>query len=295
VSNPMPGRPIDRRRFLVVAGLAIGGVAAAGARWLLGADPAVTAASPSSTTTPPTTTTPATTAATTSPLPATTEAPTTTMPLETTATTSATTTSTTAVPGAAAVEVICKQAWGANPVAGEFTSHTIENITVHHTAVVLSTNAAAPARARQHQSYHQELGWPDLAYHYLIDANGHVYEGRPVAAVGDTATDYDPTGHFLVCCEGDFNKQELPAAQYEALIRMLAWGVNEFRIEPTSIQGHREVASTSCPGDNLHQRISDGTIAADVALLVAAAVPMLEVVCGPSGAEVVAAIEAGEL
>jgi N-acetyl-anhydromuramyl-L-alanine amidase AmpD len=180
-------------------------------------------------------------------------------------------------------------------VTGEFTSHTIENITVHHTAVALTTNSAAPARARQHQSYHQGLGWPDLAYHYLIDANGHVYEGRPVTAVGDTATDYDPTGHFLVCCEGDFNTQQITPAQYESLVRMLAWGSAEFGVTAGSIQGHRDVASTTCPGDNLYPLIADGTIERDVAALVVSAAPALDVVCGQVAIDIVAAIESGTI
>lgn len=272
----MPGE-FERRRFLIIAGFAAGGVLAGGATWLLRSEPTEVAASPSSTSTTPTTDAPTTVGATTTNPPATTVAP----------------TSTTVPGGDDAVQVICKEAWGARPVAGELTSHTIEHITVHHTAVVLAANADAPARARQHQSYHQGLGWPDLAYHYLIDANGHVYEGRPVDAVGDTATDYDPTGHFLVCCEGDFNNQRITAAQYESLIRMLAWGAAEFGVDAVAIQGHRDVAATTCPGDNLYPLVSDGTIAADVAARLVSGAPQLQVVCGRAGSELVAAIEAG--
>lgn len=285
----MSGDPLDRRQFLVVAGIAIGGAAAVGASWLLRSDPIEAAPSSSSTSSaPPTTTTspPTSTTATTAVPMTTTDTP----PPETTATTS-----NTIPPGPAAIEVICKSAWGAKAVTGEFISHTIENITVHHTAVALTTNAAAPARARQHQSYHQELGWPDLAYHYLIDANGHVYEGRPVTAVGDTATDYDPTGHFLVCCEGDFNTQQITAEQYQSLVRLLAWGSVEFGVTAASIRGHRDVASTTCPGDNLYLLIADGTIAADVAATIASGVPALDVVCGQVAADLVAAIESGSI
>lgn len=280
----MPGEPLDRRRFLMVAGVAVGGALAGGATWLLRADPADIGASVSSTSSTRVTTVPTTTAP-----PTTTAAATTTSPPETTIASTTTT-----VPDlASTVEVICKEAWGARPVIGEFAGHTIEHITVHHTAVVLSANSAAPGRARQHQSYHQGLGWPDLAYHYLIDANGHVYEGRPVAAVGDTATDYDPTGHFLVCCEGDFNTQEITPAQYESLVRMLAWGAAEFGVDVAAVQGHRDVASTTCPGDNLYPLVADGTVVSDVVAQLAAGVPQLETVCGQEATDLVAAIEAG--
>jgi len=218
----------------------------------------------------------------------TTAAPSTTVPATTTSSTTASTTTTAApVP---AIPVICRAAWGALPAAGEFTSHQIDQITVHHTAVRLEDNADAPGRVRQHQSYHQSLGWPDLAYHYMIDADGNGYEGRPVDAVGDTATEYDPTGHLLVCCEGNFDEQGVPQAQYEMLVQMVAWGCREFGVDPASVRGHRDVASTTCPGDNLYAHIASGALADDVAVL--AGDPLqLDLVCGEEAREMVESIE----
>lgn len=275
-NGDMNGPPHTRRRFLAIFAGTVAGVAG-GLAWLSrpDSDPVVGSASSTSTpTTTSTTSTPTTAeAVTTSQVPTTTssEAP--------------------AAPVARSVEVICRDAWGATPPSGQFTGHTITNITVHHTAVVLAANPQAPARARQHQEYHQSRGWADLAYHYLIDANGNIYEGRPVEAVGDTGTDYDPTGHFLVCCEGDFNQQTVSDAQYQSLVNLVAWGVAEFGVNPSDVRGHRDVATTSCPGDNLHPLIEEGVLAADVA---STEEPIeLDIRCGDAGFEVVAAIEAG--
>ena len=195
-------------------------------------------------------------------------------------------------PAASRIDVIPKAAWGAAPVVGEFVEHQIDQMTIHHTAVVLDDNALAPSRLRQHQSYHQSLGWPDLAYHYVIDGNGHVYEGRPVTAVGDTATDYDPTGHLLVCCEGDLNQQEVPAAQYKSLVAVVAWGAAQHGIDLEEIRGHRDVAATTCPGDNLYSLIAAGTLAGEVAdLLANPPVPTLLPI--EEAVVLVAAIESG--
>lgn len=191
------------------------------------------------------------------------------------------------------IEVICKEAWGAQPVAGDFRSHQIDQITVHHTAVRLDDNKDAPARARRHQDYHQSLGWPDLAYHYLIDAAGHVYEGRPVSAVGDTATDYDPTGHLLICCEGDFGRQEVPAAQYDSLVAMLAWGATEFGVNPETIRGHRDLATTTCPGDALYAPLAEGTLHRQVSEAMRQGAVQLELICGNAGSSRIESIEAG--
>ena len=155
-----------------------------------------TAAAPTTSTAPTTTTTPPSTTTSTS-TPPTTATPV--PPTSTTSTTATTTTTTIVSTGAGIVQAICKSAWGGREPSGALTNHTIERMTVHHTAALLDSNRSAPGRARAHQSLHMDdRGWVDLAYHFLVDANGHVYEGRPISAVGDTATNYDPAGHFLV-------------------------------------------------------------------------------------------------
>lgn len=274
----MTGTQIDRRRFLAATGAVIVGAAAAGIAWLAGSNESQTGVAETS---PATTAMPPQTSVTnsTAPPPTSTAAP--------------VSTTTTAATVGTVIRVICKQAWGASPVAGEFREHRIEQVTVHHTAVALPSNTEAPGRARQHQSYHQELGWPDLAYHYLIDANGHVYEGRPVTAVGDTATDYDPTGHLLICCEGNFDQQEITARQYDALVAMLAWSVAEFDVSPEEIRGHRDLASTTCPGDNIYSRFDDGSLLGAVADRTAGPPIELELSCGSATEELVAKIETG--
>jgi hypothetical protein len=223
----------------------------------------------------------------------TTTAPPTTTEASTTTTTTAPTTTTAAPAGAASIAAICGDAWGALPVAGEFRSHTIERLTVHHTAAFLERNSQAPARVRQHQRYHIDRGWPDLAYHYIVDANGHVYEGRPVWAVGDTGTEYDPTGHFLVCAEGHFDQQQITAAQLQAVVEVLAWAAGEFGVAPATIRGHRDWAATTCPGDTFYPTISSGDLEQAVQAKIDAGGATMATLCGDQAIELVAAIEAG--
>lgn len=132
-----------------------------------------------------------------------------------------------------------------------------------------------------------------MAYHFIVDANGHVYEGRPVTAVGDTGTNYDPTGHFLVCAEGDFNQQSIPAAQIAAVVDLLAWGAAQFGVDPSTIRGHRDWASTSCPGDNFYPLISGGDLEQAVRDRVADGAPDVSVLCGDVATQLVTDIEAG--
>jgi hypothetical protein len=189
--------------------------------------------------------------------------------------------------------VICREAWGAQPPTSGFTEHTIERITVHHTAAFIEDNRVAPAITRKHQADHQSLGWPDIAYHFLIDRNGHIYEGRPYTAVGDTRTSYDPTGHLLIAVKGNFEEQELTVAQLGSLVTMLAWGVTDFDVPPHEITGHRDWAATACPGAAVYELLAGGELADAVIARLERGPATVEISCGEDATQLIADIESG--
>ncbi|MEX1280936.1 MAG: N-acetylmuramoyl-L-alanine amidase [Acidimicrobiia bacterium] len=226
-----------------------------------------TTAEPESTTTTETTTTTAEPATTTTSEPATTTttepatttttepATTTTTEPVTTTTTEPATTTTAAGTGVALVTVVSKGSWGAAPTGSGFVGHALSRLTLHHTASPL-TNGDDPARKwRNTQAYHQSQGWPDVAYHLGVDLAGRAYEGRPFEYRGDTFTEYDPSGHFLICCMGNYDAASPPAAMVETTARLFAWAVTRFGIDPGTLGGHRDHAATTCPGSNLHARL----------------------------------------
>jgi hypothetical protein len=191
------------------------------------------------------------------------------------------------------VELICRDAWGAREPTGSFRRHRIKRLTVHHSAAVLKDNRKAPERLRSHQRNHQSRGWPDIAYHVLIDRNGNVYEGRPIRAVGDTRTNYDPRGHFLVMCEGNFSEQRPAAAQVESLVDVLAWAAERYDAGPRTIGGHLEYADTACPGRSLQRMIRRGDIRDLVRARLQEGGVQLVALCGDEGRQRVEDIEAG--
>lgn len=168
-------------------------------------------------------------------------------------------------------------------------------MTLHHSGVVLGDNSKAPGRLRQHQRYHQDqLGWIDIAYHVSVDRNGDIYELRTPELVGDTATDYDPTGHFLVLCEGDFDTEAITEAQLNGAAMAFAWAAQTFHVASETLASHRDFApSTSCPGANLYAHITSGDLKHRIDGLLAAGPVNLQQVCGPYAAAIVADIEAG--
>jgi hypothetical protein len=162
------------------------------------------------------------------------------------------------------IEVIERAGWGAAPAGAGMEEHVVERLTIHHTGVALEHNREAPARLRAHQVFHQaDRGWPDLAYHFAIDRSGNIYEGRSPEFRGDTATSYDPTGHFLVVLEGNFDVEPTAEVQLGSLRDLLAWAAGHYAVDVDSIKSHRDYApgETSCPGDNLYPLVESGELA----------------------------------
>lgn len=191
--------------------------------------------------------------------------------------------------------VLCREAWGALPPRPGGTPHTPNFMTLHHTAVVLGGNANAPTRLRQHQHYHQDTqGWIDIAYHFSVDRNGNIYQLRDPLLVGDTATSYDPTGHFLVVCEGDFDKEDVTEEQLNGAALAFAWAAQQYNIPAEKLAGHKDASGdTSCPGASLYAHVTSGDLRNRVDAISAAGTGDLSIVCGPEAEGIVADIEAG--
>jgi hypothetical protein len=190
--------------------------------------------------------------------------------------------------------LLCRDAWGAQPARPGGRLHSITRLTLHHEGVVLGENRNAPGRFRQDQHYHQDqLGWIDIAYHVGVDRNGNIYELRSTEIAGDTATDYDTTGHFLMLCEGDFDQEVVSEAQLHGTALAFAWAAENFGVATGTLAGHRDLARTFCPGTNLYAHLSSGDLKRRIDDLLAAGGVNLQRICGPEAAAKVAAIEGG--
>lgn len=162
--------------------------------------------------------------------------------------------------------------------SAKFKKHSgpITTIVIHHTGAV--THAFRPAEQSLDNSirrWHMEFKhWGDAAYHYLIDVHGTIYEGRPEAYQGDSATNYVLDRKLLICVLGDYRtKAELLAdgmapedvekqlSEYgelalspetaRALKGLVIAKARELHVTPEHIGTHRQFADTSCPGANI--------------------------------------------
>lgn len=195
----------------------------------------------------------------------------------------------------AANSLLCRDTWRARQALPGGRPHTITRMTIHHTAVVLGDNRNSTERLRQHQRYHMdEKGWVDIAYHMGVDRDGNIFELRRTEIAGDTATNYDTTGHFLVVCEGNFDEEQISEAQLDGAALAFAWATQTFGITSSTLKSHREVTpTTECPGANLQAHVASGDLKRRIDDSILGGAVNLQPLCMPQAADLVAAIEAG--
>jgi hypothetical protein len=160
------------------------------------------------------------------------------------------------------VNIVPRSAWEALEPK-DYAQHKPIRITVHHEGTILkaSDDAAKKIKAIQRWGMGPEKKWADIPYHFLIAPDGKVYEGRSVFTVGETSTEYDPTGHLLICCLGNLEKDSVPPAQLKALVQMIAYSSAKYNIPLDSLATHKDFsAQTTCPGKYLSHYFENGYI-----------------------------------
>ena len=119
------------------------------------------------------------------------------------------------------------------------TRKSTERIILHHAD-------AKNCSAEDIHRWHLSNGWSGAGYHFLVRKDGKVYRLRPEDKVGAHAygANYNSLG---ICFEGDYMQEDMPEAQKEAGKELVAYLKNKYNI--TTVQAHRDVCATSCPGD----------------------------------------------
>ena len=166
--------------------------------------------------------------------------------------------------------------WGADESIGS-TDPAIEDeataAIVHHTAGANDYDAEdVPAILRGIHTFHVEgQGWDDVGYNMFADKYGRLWEGRAgglsKAVVGAHAAGYN-TGTFGISVLGTFESKAPPQKTLDAVSGAIAWKLS---LSGTSadakttiagermrtVIGHRDVGSTSCPGDAFYAELGD--------------------------------------
>lgn len=173
------------------------------------------------------------------------------------------------------LDVVPRATWDPSPrVAGQRYRGRLERVL--RTIVVHHSDFLEPAGPLGIKDYHLEVsGFSDIGYHYVIEPDGTVYEGRALDHTGAHAGvtregargnhEQDPDwGAIGIVLDGYFGEELPPPAQRAALLGL----IDQLRARFPKIDrviGHREVrrelvlarkltpvgAPTVCPGDAL--------------------------------------------
>lgn len=150
-----------------------------------------------------------------------------------------------------------REEWGARGIRPDHVPMTpITSITVHHTAMPPPGKYGTIAQLKQIQDIHtQDKGWADVGYHFLIDPNGEIWEGRRLIFQGAHAGGAANIGNVGVCLMGNFETSRVPPAQMQALSDLVAALRNQFDVPKSEVRTHREWKATACPGQHLHRAV----------------------------------------
>lgn len=170
--------------------------------------------------------------------------------------------------------------------------YATQKLVVHHTATK-NDDPDPAATVRAIYRYHAiDKGWGDIGYNFLVDEQGTMYKGRysgPAATwnedtltgenldgLGVTAAHVGGynSGTMGIAVLGDYRRaKRLPSPARNAVVDHLAWESERHGLDPRAgsnyvnpvngalkenmpnISGHRDWASTQCPGDNFYAEL----------------------------------------
>jgi hypothetical protein len=189
--------------------------------------------------------------------------------------------------GATQPAITSRGAWGARGFScagGPQSAPSLKFAVVHHTAGSNNYNPGdTPSILRGIQAYHMDaLGYCDIAYSFLIDKYGQIFEGRaggitnPI--IGGHAGGFN-TSSVGVSLVGDYTGSTPPASEWNSLVSLLRWRLSVGGVNPAAgfstvaasspcgcvrwapgtpvsfpnaIVGHRDLDTTSCPGNSFY-------------------------------------------
>ena len=131
----------------------------------------------------------------------------------------------------------------------------VRNITVHHDGMepfFATDTRSTAARLEKIRMAHRGKGWGDIGYHFIVDRDGRVWQGRPLNWQGAHVKDHNE-GNIGVVALGNFDRQSPSAPQIAALNRQITALMRQYRVPVSSVKTHQELAPTACPGTNLQR------------------------------------------
>lgn len=128
-------------------------------------------------------------------------------------------------------------------------------LTIHHegNAVNMETDEE---QVRNHLNgileAHLERRFGDIAYHFMVDYAGRIWEGRSLLRQGAHVASQN-SNNIGVMLLGNFEEQDPAPAQLRALDKLVAILRKQYGIPRSSVFGHCDIGATLCPGRRLYE------------------------------------------
>lgn len=145
------------------------------------------------------------------------------------------------------MRIVTRREWGARPARSRHAIATpTPRLWLHHAAGEFS----GAGGVRQIQAFHMDTrGYSDVAYSFLVDDDGTVFEGRGVGIAGGH-TKGDNTLSHAICALGNYENREPGPRLIDAIAELAAHGYRQGWWSDSFTGGHRDApgAQTACPG-----------------------------------------------
>jgi hypothetical protein len=133
----------------------------------------------------------------------------------------------------------------------------VTRITVHHDAIPntdVSTMDDAARRLNAIRKGHIGEGWVDIGYHYIIDPQGRLWEGRTTRLQGAHVRNQNE--HNLgVMVMGNFDLQRPTPQALGTLDLFVCEQMRRYGVPLSRVFTHREIGASQCPGRNMQSHM----------------------------------------
>jgi len=157
------------------------------------------------------------------------------------------------------MDFISRDEWHARSPKRAFTRlrpSRVVGIVVHHSGVANPPDGVTAVRA--YERYHMEtLGWNAVAYNWLVDERGVIYEGRGPGVVS-AATKHHNSKTESICYTG-YGGSKPP----EVALVSITEAIEDVQARYGGrlwLKGHQDLAATTCPGSELYAWLKNGCV-----------------------------------
>jgi len=158
------------------------------------------------------------------------------------------------------LRILTRDRWGAKaPVVARLTRtpRPDDRITIHHSAEASSdlgrqsASEVSDALRRIQRFQMRDRGFGDIGYHFLIDPQGRVWQGRTTDWQGAHSDGDNNIANLGICLLGNYDLERPSPKAVRSLERLVGALGQRHRIPRSRVYGHDHWKATDCPGTHL--------------------------------------------